>query len=342
MSDSDPGEDDTTDEDLSQRTDEEIRKQTHQQTDEESPVDRVTEAAGSGHVTYATGVFAAFGAALVLAVFMSSAFTGGGQPLAIGLPLVLLGAALLAVFTGTVASRSEGVESSGALAATIGGIVGVFAVYVAYYVIGGALSVGVGTISIGPLIGWAIGIGIVAGTSALFVAAIEQRSASLDVGVSWDDLVYPIGAFVAFGLGLLVGLFAAGELADNGLTVVQSFPGGGGLSTTPAAAAPPTVLLFAPILGLLVGLLTSGAEGGVDRIGAALIGAGVGFLLAYVVVFGLAHALEPDAMDGNELQYGQLVGVAVGVGIASGLGSWAADLREGSVSSDDVSRVPAQ
>ena len=294
-------------------------QQVNRTTSGESPVDRMTDAAGSSHVPLAVGVFATLGVALVFASFMSSAFTsggGGGLGLAASVGFALAITPLLAVLTGTWAARTDEEREGHTLSAAFGGVAGVFALYVAYYAVGSALGVGAGTVGIGPLFGWAVGVGVVAALSALLVTSVDRSTVDVDVGLSGDALVYSVGAFVALGIGLIVALFAAGELASSSSGAFAGF------SANTAASAPSTLVTLAPVLGLLVGLVSASGEDGVARIGSALVGAGVGFVLAYLVVFGLAHALEPDAMDGIELQYGAIVGVAVGVAIAGGLGSW--------------------
>jgi len=287
-----------------------------------SVTDRMNDAAVSNHVSLTVGVFVALGAAIVLAVFMSSAFTSGTSPgfgltASVGFGLTI--APLLAVLTGTWAARNRGDGSGDVLPAAFGGVAGVFGLYVTHYVFGGALGVSTGTVSIGPLFGWAVGVGLVAGTTALLVDAIEGRSGRVDVDFSWRALVYPVGVFVAFGLGLIVALFAAGELAASSSGAFAGFP------ANPATVAPDRLVVFAAVLGLLAGVVPRVEESGPSRIGATLLGSGVGFVIAYLLVFGLAHVLESDAMSGEELQYGPIVGVAVGAALAGAIGAWVAD-----------------
>jgi hypothetical protein len=59
--------------------------------------------------------------------------------------------------------------------------------------------------------------------------------------------------------------------------------------------------------------------------GARGLGAGIGFVPSYLLVFGLAHLVPPDAMEGFELPYGAIVGVAIGTIPAAAIGARVAD-----------------
>jgi hypothetical protein len=280
---------------------------------EEMSVDRLNEAVGSAHVPLAVGTFAALGAALVLASFMSSAFTSGGGSIGVSasVSFALTLAPLLAVVTGTWAAR----DGSSALTATVGGVAGVFALYVSLIVFQAAIGGGSGgTVNIGPLIGLAIGTGIAAGVTASLVAAIERSSGGPGISLPWRSLAHPAAGFVALGAGTVVALFLADELASGNT---------GGIGAV--VGAPGTVTGLAPVLAVVLGLVVRAEGSRANRAVATLLGAALGFLLAYLIAFGLAHILESQAMSGQSLQYGALIGTAVGVGIAGGLGSLVAD-----------------
>jgi hypothetical protein len=270
----------------------------------------------------AVGAFLVLGLGFVFTLFFVGQFTGqnggiGGGANAIaesGLAFAVILSPLLAVFVGILFGRDD---SAGAVRdAGVGSALGFVVMFFVTLVVASSLqtqgALGGGDI-IGPMAGYTVGVGLTGATAAAVTRSDAGVTGSLgDYSLS-RPIVFGVGSFLAYGVGYGVSVFLAdalgpGEAASSsgGLLVSMNVPMLLGIG-----------LLFAPVVGLLVGTLVS-RDGVDDEIEGAVgsgVGSALGAALLLVVVYTAILVVEPGGTPAGDFPFGLLVGLLVGTGL---------------------------
>lgn len=128
------------------------------------------------------------------------------------------------------------------------------------------------------------------------------------VGLTTEVLAWSVGLFVAFGVGFVFTLFLAAQFVTGGTGGGGALFGGLGTQSGFAFA-----VLLSPFAAVLVGSFV--ARDNVD--GSAVLDAGIGSALGFVVMFfvALVVAASLDGASGGLFGIGPLVGFVVGTGL---------------------------
>lgn len=270
----------------------------------------------------AVGAFLVLGVGFVFTLFFVGQFAGqssaiGGGTSAIagsGLTFAVLLSPLLALFVGVLFGRDDNPDA--VRDAGVGSALGFVVMFFVTLVVASSLQTQGATTggnAIGPLAGYTVGVGLTGATAA----AITRSDAGVAGTLSDHSLSRPVafglGSFLAYGVGYAVSVFLAdalgpgeGAASSSGLLVSTNIPMALGIG-----------LLFAPVVGLLVGTLVS-RDGVEDEVEAAVgsgVGSALGAALLLVVVYTAILVVEPGGTSAGDFPFGLLVGLLVGTGL---------------------------
>ena len=292
-------------------------------------------------VVGAVGLYVATGLGFILTFFFVNQFVGsgatgavagqlfGGAGALIGFALAVVLSPLVAVLVGRDIALDGGLRSAGdaALASVVGFLVMVFAGLAAASALGGTVSdTGTSVIGAGPLVGFAVGIGLTAAGAAAVTRADTVAVPVADGDALRGAALTGVATFLVFGFGYTISIFLASALGPGGQAPsAQSLGFGGGLFNGVTVALV-FALLLSPLVAILVGRIVGDrADEPPEGAAAGGLASAVGIVgLLVVVVLALIVLSPVSGTDtggfGGALPLGSLLGFVVGVGL-TGAGS---------------------
>lgn len=270
----------------------------------------------------AVGSFLVLGIGFVFTLFFVGQFAGQSTGLGAGtdvltgsgLAFAVMLSPLLALFVGVLFGRDD--HANPVRDAGVGSALGFVVMFFVTLVVASSLQTQGATTggnTVGPLAGYTIGVGLTGAAAAAVTRSdgwIGDSIADHSVG---RPVAFGVGSFLAYGIGYAVSVFLADALGPSETA-----------GNTPALlldAAVPIVLglglLFAPVVGLLVGVLV--ARDGIDDEMEAAVGGGVGSALGAAVLLVVAYTailvVEPGGVPAGDFPFGLFVGLLVGTGL---------------------------
>lgn len=271
----------------------------------------------------AVGAFLVLGVGFVFTFFFVSQFAGesGGFGTGVGiggsgLGFAVLLSPLLALFVGVLVGRDD--DPSAVRDAGVGSALGFVVMYFVTLVVASSLQAGAapGGNSLGPLVGFTVGVGLTGAAAAAVTRYDAGVSGTLDDYAVAGPVAFGVGAFGVFAVGYAVSVFLADVVASGGTA-----GGGFGLFTGSVIGTLVLGLLFAPLIGLLVGVFVARKTDTADSlevtVGGGLAGA-LGAACVLLVFYAIVLVVEPGGVPAGDFPAGLLVGLVVGTGLTGG------------------------